>query len=278
MPTPLRVPIAAAALLIVMSAPIAARAQTAAPRRSETTSSRVIDWGVPLAALGGSLWLAVELNASDCRWCDRDAMGNDTLNGLDRAIRARLLWPTSARPTAAHVSDVMAGSMVALPYLLLWPRTRHAEAIQTMAWVFAADAVGTGIPKRVVARERPYVHYNDTFAQPDSHADASFPSNHTSRSFASVFAAARLCEITDCPHADRIWWFGVPLASATGLLRIGADKHYATDVLSGAAAGALIGWYVPALARSVKIGRSSQFSIQPSLARGPGVALFWAWQ
>jgi hypothetical protein len=140
--------------------------------------------------LGGSLWLAIELNADGCRWCDRDAAGADTLNGLDRAIRARLLWPPSTRHAAATSSDVMAGSMVALPYMMLWPRTQHAEAIQTMAWVFAADAVGTGIPKRLFARERPYVDFNDTFAEPDSHGNASFPSNHTSRSFASVFAAA----------------------------------------------------------------------------------------
>jgi membrane-associated phospholipid phosphatase len=265
-------------LIAALCVPIAARAQTPAPDDTKTTSSPVKEWGVPLGALGGSLWLAIALDAEECRWCDRDATGADTLNGFDRTIRGWLLWPESKRRAAATTSDVMAGSMVALPYLLLWPRNHHAEAIQTMAWVVAADALVTGIPKRLAARERPYVHFNDTFANPDSHPNASFPSNHTSRSFASVFAAARLCEMTDCPHEDRIWWIGLPLASATGLLRIGADKHYAIDVLSGAAVGAAVGWYVPALVRRVKTGRSSQLSIQPSLGPSTGVALLWAWQ
>jgi len=267
----------AAIVVAALCLPIPARAQTPAPAETKT-SSPVKDWGVPLGSLGGSLWLAIALNADDCRWCDRDATGADTLNGLDRAVRETLLWPPSKRHAAATSSDMMAASMVALPYLLLWPRHQHSDAIQTMAWVFAADAVGTGIPKRVFARERPYVHFNDTFAKPDSHANASFPSNHTSRSFASVFAAARLCEMTDCPHADRIWWIGVPLASVTGLMRIGADKHYAVDVLTGAAAGAVIGWYVPALSHAVKTGRSSQLSIQPSLGPATGVTILWAWQ
>jgi len=265
-----------AIVVAALSIPIAAHAQTSAVEH-KTSAVQLEQWGVPLAALGGSLWLSIELNAPNCRWCDRDDIGGDTLNGFDRTIRTTLLWPPSARGAAAHASDVMAGSMIALPYVLLWPRNHHAEAIQSIAWVFAADAAGTGIPKRVAARERPYVHFNDTFAASDSYANASFPSNHTSRSFASVVAAARLCEMTDCPHEERIWWIGVPLAAATGLLRIGADKHYATDVLAGAAAGAAIGWYVPALARTVKIGSSSQLSIKPLLGRSE-VAILCALQ
>jgi membrane-associated phospholipid phosphatase len=264
-------------LIAVLLSPSLARAQTP-PVQQKSSTSQLAEWGAPLAALGGSLWLAIALNASECRWCDRDDAGRDTLNGFDRTIRHTLLWSPSARHAAAHASDAMAGSMIALPYALLWPRTHHADAVKTMAWVFAVDAAATGVPKRLIARERPYVHFDDTSAASDSHADASFPSNHTSRSFASVFAAARLCEMTDCPHEDRIWWIGLPLASVTGLLRIGADKHYATDVLTGAAAGAVIGWYVPVLARSVKIGPSSQISIEPLLGRSAGISLSWAWQ
>jgi membrane-associated phospholipid phosphatase len=270
--------IPATLVIAALCVPIAARAQTPAPDETKTTSSRVKEWGVPLGALGGSLWLSIALNADDCSWCDRDASGADTLNGLDRRMRATLLWPESKRRAAATTSDVMAGSMVAVPYLLLWPRNHHAEAIQTMTWVVAADAVVTAIPKRIAARERPYVHFNDPFARPDSHPNASFPSNHTSRSFASVFAAARLCEMYDCPHGNRIWWIGLPLATATGLMRIGADKHYAVDVFTGAGVGAAVGWYVPALVRRVKTGRSAHLSIQPSLGPSAGVSVLWDWR
>ena len=122
-------------VIAALGVPITTRAQTATstPAETKTTSSRVKEWSLPLGALGGSLWIAIALNADECRWCDRDVDGADTLNGLDRTIRARLLWPQSTRRAAATSSDVMAGSMVALPYLLLWPRDQHAEAIQTMA-------------------------------------------------------------------------------------------------------------------------------------------------
>jgi hypothetical protein len=55
-------------------------------------------------------------------------------------------------------------------------------------------------------------------------------------------------------------------------------KRYAIDVLTDAGAGAVIGWYVPALARTVETGRSSQLSIQPSLGPATGVTILWAWQ
>jgi membrane-associated phospholipid phosphatase len=40
------------------------------------------------------------------------------------------------------------------------------------------------------------------------------------------------------------------VAAGVGVLRVVAGKHYPTDVLAGAAAGALIGWAVPALHRA----------------------------
>jgi hypothetical protein len=40
---------------------------------------------------------------------------------------------------------------------------------------------------------------------------------------------------------------GFTSASATGYLRIAADRHYLTDVLVGAAIGGAVGWAVPRL-------------------------------
>jgi hypothetical protein len=38
---------------------------------------------------------------------------------------------------------------------------------------------------------------------------------------------------------------GLALATAVGVLRIAADRHYATDVLLGAGVGLLSGWLLP---------------------------------
>jgi membrane-associated phospholipid phosphatase len=48
--------------------------------------------------------------------------------------------------------------------------------------------------------------------------------------------------------APLVWGVGMPLAAATGYLRIAADKHYLTDVVVGALFGAAVGVALPLLA------------------------------
>lgn len=87
----------------------------------------------------------------------------------------------------------------------------------------ATYAVTTGL-KHVVEEERP-----------DGSDDKSFPSGHTSSSFA---AAATL-------HKRHGWEVGVPahvVAAFVGVARVKADKHYVHDVIVGAAIGEAAGW------------------------------------
>ena len=58
-----------------------------------------------------------------------------------------------------------------------------------------------------------------------------------------------IATIRDYDAAPYLWVTGLLLATAAGILRIAADKHYFLDVVVGAAAGGLIGWAIPWLHR-----------------------------
>jgi membrane-associated phospholipid phosphatase len=96
---------------------------------------------------------------------------------------------------------------------------------QAAASIGAATLVTTGL-KETISKERP-----------DGSDNRSFPSGHTSSSFA---AAATL--------TNRYGWkVGLPahaLAAFVGASRIEAEKHDVVDVLAGAAIGSLSGFLI----------------------------------
>jgi membrane-associated phospholipid phosphatase len=73
--------------------------------------------------------------------------------------------------------------------------------------------------------------------RPDGSDNLSFPSGHSSRSFA---AAASL-------HKRYGWEIGIPahaVAGFVGFARVKAKKHYLHDVIAGAAIGEAAGWLI----------------------------------
>ena len=71
--------------------------------------------------------------------------------------------------------------------------------------------------------------------RPDESNEKSFPSGHTSQSFA---AAATM-------HKRYGWEIGVPahvVATFVGVARVKADKHFVHDVIAGAVIGETAGW------------------------------------
>jgi len=166
--------------------------------------------------------------------------------GARNALRAA---SEAGRSRAATVSDFGA---VALPLyavvvdagLVTWQRHGKGDAALQLALIdaeaLAIDGVLTLATQRAVGRIRPD-------AGPRTTDNTAFLSGHTSAAFT---VASTLCmqhskldiyggsaDMLVCPGA-------VAIATLTGVMRIVSDRHWASDVLAGAALGTAVGFTV----------------------------------
>ena len=214
------------------------------------------------AFLGGSTLGAQFIQPSPVPWTGRD--------GFDEAWRnlARASTPggrAAADTASSLLIGVGLGGQAAADLIVAGALDREAPATCSAAWQMAfmdAQALGlTGLTQGVVShgasRERPYGRLCSGEASlPDGSTCAgadryrSFFSGHTSFSFT---LAGLVCMHHTLPlyggGAGDVAACGLALGTAAtvGVLRTVADKHYATDVLTGAAVGTLFGFGVPLL-------------------------------
>jgi membrane-associated phospholipid phosphatase len=216
----------------------------------------VVNWAVDGTITGAGALIYVlsdtalkaTLGPSECRWCDVN------LNRLDREAREAFRWTREL--DADYVSNVT-GFMLA-PGIALgligvvaerdgklanWP----ADALVVLeSAVLAANL--NQLAKMTVGRQRPFVRYRI----PDPRLVAvednmSFYSGHASLSFSLAVASGTVASMRGYRYAPIIWASGLTAATLTGYLRIAADRHYLTDVLTGAAIGSAFGFAVPYL-------------------------------
>ena len=187
------------------------------------------------------------LGARRCRWCSD--------NAIDRSARNALIWPQSSRSTALTLSDITANTLtpavtVGLSAILAANDDRFSAVpvdIVLTAEAAATAGVVAQVMKYSVGRMRP-----DANALPErpyngkgNDAYVSFYSGHTSYAFSLAAAAGTIASMRHYRGAAWVWAAGMTAASITGYLRIAADKHYLTDVLSSAAVSSAIGVAVP---------------------------------
>jgi membrane-associated phospholipid phosphatase len=268
--------VAAIAVLVALSTPLLSRADepppagTPAPEVSPPASPA--DQAVPvrydlavdgtIAAAASTLWILSEtvgksyLAPRTCRVCGSDSSHTmETVNGVDRTVRNHLVWDNTnsantlssaiafgVMPAAAFLTEVLSvqhygNYALAGPDLLLLVETVSLAAVLNQILKFS------------VGRERPFVHVLDESLKPmtaqPSDNNLSFPGGHTSFTMSMAVGAGTIAWLRGYRAAPWIWAIGIPLSLFVGYLRIAADMHYFTDILSGAAMGAAFGFCVP---------------------------------
>ena len=234
---------------------------------------------LPIIALGMSVALGIELVAAEQRWAGCGSCRGAELNALDRTVLGK------HDPRARTYSDIGMVALVALPFALdlgdvLIQRARDRSTLKRRhlgGWgrdivvlleTFAVNYAATNLVKIAVQRPRPYSYDPDTSVGDPQAGDArlSFFSGHTSTSFAMAAAYASLYQARH-PRSRwvaPVWVLGLSLASTVAVARVEAGKHFWTDVIVGAVAGASIGLAVPALHRSERLGDRLALRLAPT--------------
>jgi membrane-associated phospholipid phosphatase len=188
---------------------------------------------------------------------------------FDEGARGVLKADGSFRVNARDTSDVLLSISSSYPMLIdalvvaWWHRGSSIVATQMAlmnAEAMAVTAAIQGLVSAVGSRERPYgrpggicddgVHSTTSDCVHDNRY-RSFFSGHTSQAFVSAALT--------CAHHANIPLYGsrtadqlacvthLALAGAIGTLRIVADMHYASDVITGAVIGSTVGLAIPYL-------------------------------
>ncbi len=232
----------------------------ASARASEPARPRLqVNFPVELSVTGAgaAIWLTTEILKSKiapatCNWCEPPAG--------DLAVKNALRWPNTK---SADVTSYVTGFALApIAALGLDAATVYASNGSFREWGEDATVILESIViaanlnqlvKFTVGRERPFVHDLAAGDKPNTKSpgdnNLSFYSGHTMLGFVSAVSAGTIASLKGYKSAPWIWGTGLTLAAATGYLRIAADKHYFTDVLTGAIMGSAAGFLVPWLHR-----------------------------
>lgn len=193
--------------------------------------------GLGLLAWSLSEYLRVRRGENrSARWLAQD------LNLLDRTGRRLLRW--SAPERADRLSDLLAFGVA--PAVCAWALRRREETLVQVVnrdgFAVTEAAVIAGlvnqVAKQVAMRERPYADGAKRQA-PLVDRFGSFFSGHSS-SVAVICAATAFRRLRQGIPSPKLWVLPV-LPLLTAYLRVAADKHYLSDVLSGLGVGAFIG-------------------------------------
>lgn len=250
----------------------------AAPREEvrELEGRNAID--VPVTIVLGAGWIGSELAKkklapSACRWCD-------SVPAIDDYSRDHLRWEHPAKADSLSNALDFAGMpllMFGADALLASQHGVLNKSPQDGLWILEAVVAASAMNQAIkfsVGRERPFVHalpadQKGLTAQPSDN-DLSFYSGHTTLAFTLVAATATVATLRNYRNAWVVWPVGLAAAFGVGYLRIAADKHWLTDVATGALLGSATGVGVPLLLHGRK---ADSMTAGASPLGGPHVVL-----
>jgi membrane-associated phospholipid phosphatase len=206
---------------------------------------RVSWWDAVSVSTAGVLYLlpsalGLPKGPPSCAPCDVA-----TLPGVDR-------WAVRPVSSAADVgSDVVLAGVAgwtALVGLRGLPRDEWRGNFVTLANTASWTAASAEWLKVLARRKRP-VLYTSAAASAASDADnqQSLPSTHVALAFAAATSYLVLSGREHLPDRKRNALLLYAGAVGVAMLRVAAGKHFPTDVLTGAALGASMGWLGPTI-------------------------------
>lgn len=162
----------------------------------------------------------------------------------------------SYAPSAAKASDFVRSTITILPLFFLSNHSTRKDIgplVVMSAEVVAITFGLTQFTKNVVGRPRPFTYNDDVDLEIRTKDDnrLSFFSGHASYTAALSFFFAKV--MTDYhPHAKKgfkraLWISAATIPAIAASLRVASGRHFPTDVLTGYAVGALVGYYIPEL-------------------------------
>lgn len=187
--------------------------------------------------------LATELAPMQCRWCAPDA--------FDGAMADAIAWRNANLANTISDATGYVTAPVAAAGLLVaasWGHGGWRRKFDDVAPVIEAAIVTSlfqHVATLIAGRERPYFYHAMGALPETTDANVSFWSGHTSLVFSLAVAAGSVADMRGYTLAPEIWATGFTLATVTAYLRIAADKHWTTDVMTGAAVGSLVGYLWP---------------------------------
>lgn len=126
----------------------------------------------------------------------------------------------------------------------------------------------TNLTKGLVKRNRPFVFNEEVSIEKKLTTDSqlSFFSGHTSATSTATFFTAKVWSDYNPENKWKpvVWTAAATIPAVTGYLRVRAGKHYTTDVVTGYAVGALVGYFVPHL-HKIKRGEKKKLRMSTSM-------------
>jgi len=223
--------------LVLAARPIVGQEPAVAYRVTRGDVASVGTAGVLYLLPGG---LGLPHGAPSCAPCDPA-----TVPSVDRwALR-----PVSA--TGDVASDVVLAGVAgftAFAGLHGLPARQWHGNFAVFANAASWTAASTEWLKVLVRRKRPVLYTSSAVtAVSDPESQQSLPSLHASLAFAAATSYLVIARRQHLPHRMRNTLLLYAGAVGAAALRVGAGKHFPTDVLAGAALGSGIGWLVPTI-------------------------------